>query len=484
MRISLAAFVRNPMSALPAPHSLLARFFFVLVCVFSAAAAFASDKPDLARLYANSANNPDQPPVILIHGLMGSTLVDAQTGKEFWPGGITSLAFSDYRSLVQMSAEDREGEGLVPGELFTNIAGVDFYSALISSLEKVGRFERGTPGQPVGEQKRRYYVLVYDWRKDNVEAVRKLHALIEQIRVDYRDPTLRVDIIAHSNGGLIANYYLRYGPTDVLDAPAFTPWNGGYERVRRVVMLGTPTLGSVRSVERLLYGMRIGLRAIPVEVMASLATPFEALPHPDVKPIVDRNGKPLPIDLYDPAMWASRHWSVYSPEVIARVRATGATPEDGDAAVAKLQALFVKHLRRAKRFQLALTGPLPASEVEVAIFGGDCKMTAARGLLVEDGNGGRVVFRPNETGPGRIGEPGRKPTKSERLDYEALLADPGDGLVTRDSQVGRDAGIAAGTPADFHRLPVAQTFFLCESHETLTSNTYFQNNLLYFLLSR
>ena len=43
---------------------------------------------------------------------------------------------------------------------------------------------------------------------------------------------------------------------------------------------------------------------------------------------------------------------------------------------------------------------------------------------------------------------------------------------------------ALAMPLDFHRLPVMQTFFLCESHETLTSNTYFQNNLLYFLLSR
>ena len=473
------------MSARPAPRRLFVHFFLIALCLFGAVApALAIDKPDLARLYAHNADNPDQPPVILIHGLMGSTLVDSKTGKQVWPGGYTSLAFSDYRDLVEMPSADREGEGLVPGELFANFAGVDFYSALIKSLETVGRFERGVPGEKVGPQRRRYYVFLYDWRKDNVESVRKLHALIEQIRVDYQDPKLRVDIIAHSNGGLIANYYLRYGPRDVLDDATFTPWNEGHDRVRRVVMLGTPSLGSVRSVERLLYGMRIGLRTIPVEVMASLATPFEALPHPDVRPIVDRNGKPVDIDIYDPAMWQARHWSVYSPEVIARVRASGATAAAGDAAVAKLQALFVTHLHRAKNFQLALTGPLPATEVEVAVFGGDCKMTAARGLLVEDGNGGRVVFRPNETGPGRIGEPGKKPSKAERLDYEALLADPGDGLVTRDSQVGRDPGNRLAMPLDFHRLPVMQTFFLCESHETLTSNTYFQNNLLYFLLSR
>ncbi len=474
------------MSATRAPLPMFARCLLALWFALAVTTAFAREKPDLVRLYAHNADNPDQPPVIVIHGLMGSTLVDAKTGKQVWPGGYTSLTFSDYRSLIEAPTVDGdvEQDNLVPGALFTNFAGVDFYSALLKSLETVGRFERGVPGEKVGQQRRRYYVFLYDWRKDNVDSVRKLHALIQQIRLDYDNPKLRVDIIAHSNGGLIANYYLRYGPRDVLDDPTFKPWDEGHERIRRVVMLGTPALGSVRSLERLMYGMRIGLRTIPVEVMASLATPFQALPHPDVRPIVDRSGTPINIDIYDPTVWQARHWSVYSPDVIARVRAAGATPADGDAAVAELQALFVSHLRRAKNFQLALTGPLPADPVDVAIFGGDCKMTAARGLLVEDGNGGRVVFRPNEAGPGQIGEPGKKQTKAERFDYEGLLADPGDGLVTRDSQVARDPSDPLAMPLDFHRLPVMQTFFLCESHNTLTSNTYFQNNLLYFLLSR
>ena len=33
-------------------------------------------------------------------------------------------------------------------------------------------------------------------------------------------------------------------------------------------------------------------------------------------------------------------------------------------------------------------------------------------------------------------------------------------------------------------LPIRGSFFLCESHGRLTHNLYFQDNLLYFLLSR
>ena len=52
--------------------------------------------------------------------------------------------------------------------------------------------------------------------RENLVAVRRMHELIDRIRADYGDPDLPVDIIAHSNGGLIASYYLRYGPNDVL----------------------------------------------------------------------------------------------------------------------------------------------------------------------------------------------------------------------------------------------------------------------------
>ena len=467
---------------------LVVRVLLLLLLAFLIAGCQA--QPDLVRLYANATDDPNQPPVIIIHGLAGSTLVDAETGKQVWPGSLGTLTFSNYRDLAQMSAEDREGEGLVPGDLFYSLAGVDFYAALLHSLEEVGHFQRGTPGQPVGSNRRRYYVLLYDWRKDNLLAVRKLHALIEQIRIDYQDPNLRVDIIAHSNGGLIADYYLRYGPADVLGDTPPVPWNEGDRRIRRLAMLGTPTLGAVTSLERLIYGTRMAVRTVPVEVMVTFVTPFEALPHPLVQSILDPAGKPVDLDIYDDRVWRDRHWGVFAPDVMARVRASMATPSEGDKALADLQATFTRNLHRAERYQWALTAPLPPTRVETAVFGGDCEPTPGRAILIEDEQGSRLAFRPGQVAPTRVHHMampmhrGDDDKPMHRSDYERLMYEPGDGLVTRASQLAREPIDQKRADDHFHLLPISQTFFLCESHGRLTHNLYFQNNLLYFLLSR
>src|SRR6185436_14411003 len=54
-------------------------------------------RPDLKRLYATTdASSTKQPPVIVVHGVLGAKLRDTATGKEIWPGGLSKLAFSEF----------------------------------------------------------------------------------------------------------------------------------------------------------------------------------------------------------------------------------------------------------------------------------------------------------------------------------------------------------------------------------------------------
>ncbi len=419
--------------------------------------------PDLEALYARAASSPTQPPVIVIPGLMGSRLIDRRTGEERWPGSLSTMAFSDYARLARIGPAWEADDGIVAGPLIREFGRYDIYGQLLGTLEGAGRFAPGEPGQPpTNGGRRRYYTLAYDWRQPNIVAVRQLHALIDQIRRDFDDPDLRVDIIAHSNGGLIANYYLRYGPEDVLESPDPTPWAEGGKRVRRVAMLGTPNLGSVASLRRLQQGFRFGLRTVPIEALASFSTVFETLPHPHTQVVHDRQGRPLPLDLYDPAIWRDNRWSVFSPEVGARVQAAWGDGAEGRLVLSVLQANFERNLRRARHFNEALARPFPNRGLRIAAFGGDCERTLSGAVLETLGDRAVLAF-----------EPGEVKAPVEGVDYEGLMRAAGDGLVTRESQ---DAGAHAF-------VPLRQTFFLCENHGRLLANQYFQNNLLNFLLS-
>ncbi|MEO6173372.1 MAG: hypothetical protein ABIP02_09680, partial [Arenimonas sp.] len=217
------------------------------------------------------------------------------------------------------------------------------------------------------------------------------------------------------------------------------------------------------SVERLLRGFRLGFRLIPIEVLTSFATPFEALPSPITQSVLDTRGNSYNINIYDPQVWKTKQWSVYSPEFLKTLEKQSKSPAEALERQAVLQEVFAKHLRRAERFQASLSTPLNGEGIKIAAFGGDCKLTSNRAIYDEDNGKPFLAFKAKEV-----------VNKLPGVDYDYLTLAPGDGLVTRDSQ---DA-------SQYSFLPLRQSFFLCEQHEFLVNNPYFQNNLLYFLMAR
>lgn len=421
-----------------------------------------SRKPDLDLLYRSSYLNEETVPIIIIPGLMGTTLVDAK-GTEVWPKSVSNLAFSTFEDLTDEKTDD-----IRPGRLLDGLIGLDYYGTLLKTLKSAGHYEEGRLNSPViNKNKRRYYVFLYDWRKSNFDSVDRLHALIEQIRADYKDPELKVDIIAHSNGGLIARYYLQYGPQTRQSRKKPEPWAEGDRRIRRIAMLGTPNLGSVISVSRIYQGFRIGLRTIPPHIMVNFATPFEAFPSPAHNVFIDANGTPVPLSIYDPAVWQRNKWSIYSDESRQLVRAESKDPE---RRTALLNERFTENLQQAFEFQSALARPIAPTKAQLALFGGDCDMTASRAVV--NGTAGQMTLAFQE---------GDIAVKGKNIDYKYLLNAPGDGLVTRESQLARASTAYLDSDLQRDLFPIAQTTFFCESHELLTGNPYFQNNLLYFL---
>jgi pimeloyl-ACP methyl ester carboxylesterase len=305
-----------------------------------------------------------------------------------------------------------------------------------------------------------------------VRSVRGLHELIERIRADYGDPRLQVDILSHSNGGLLARYYARYGDAELPESGPFHPTGEGAPAIRRLLLVGTPNLGTIQPVLSHLRGEEVVLRKIPHEVIATFTGAPQIMPHPAVPWLLDVKGRPLDHSLYDIATWRALGWSLFDDYVADRTARRHGGGAEGRAYLAMLREYLAKYLQRGRRFMEALSVPAPGLEPPLHVFGGDCELTLAR--IVVERIGSRLVGRERVSdiaGP----VPG--------VDYEALMFEPGDAVVTRASLLGRRTLNVAAPRAEIESLRVAHSLFLCERHQQLTGNPSFQDNLLNALLS-
>lgn len=449
----------------------VSRRSFIAASVLATAGCVTASDPPLARLYANVAGNPDQPPLILIPGAFGSRLTRRSTGEEIWPRSNASLLFSSYPDIgvrFDRNTLDPLSDEVVATDIFRKGLGQDFYGAVLDTLEQIGGYRRMFPGQQPRTGKRAFYVYLYDWRLDTVAAVQGLHDLIEQIAEDWGDASLKVDILGHSNGGLLARYYARYGVADMLVHDPVQPRWHGADRIRRLLMVGTPNLGSMQPVLSHVRGEEIGLRHIPADVVATCPGAPQLMPHPNVPCFVDTRGNALEYDVYDVETWRELGWSIFQSKTRVRAQRRNGGRKKGLIYLQALEAYLDKQLRRGRRFHESLSIPPRPDEPVPYVFGGDCTPTLAR-LVVEHGSRRNWAHERPET----INRP------LAGINYDALIAEPGDGVVCRSSLLARHPGLRQ---SQTQRLALKQTVFLCEAHQLLTGNASFQDNLLYNLL--
>ena len=316
---------------------------------------------------------------------------------------------------------------------------------------------------------RRYYRFIYDWRQDNSFTAARLDSLVEQIRQDHDTPELQVDIVAHSMGGLVTRYWLRYGKTDVLDSNDFPLNNTGAAKARKVILVGTPNLGSTSALQQILVGADFGVNKIAPEVLLSFPSAYQLLPHPIVDSVLGTSGKPLRRDIYDVDKWRALQWGPFDPALRARLQEQGWSQTQLSA----LEKSAATRLERARRFVWSLTVRNTQAPHELIVFGGDCVPTPARILIEDIGDESHVRLWPDEI---------KQPRSS--IDYHSIMLEPGDGAVTKASLLARtelDPSIPRHRYSDF---PLDYAVMFCGDHSDLPGNITFQDNLLHILLNR
>ena len=436
-------------------------------------------KPDMTRTAGIAQFRKPQHPLIIIPGFLGSKLRDPETGKVLWGtmGNVLSHD-SSYRLACPIGTEDPgvAHENLEAFAIYDSLWGIEYYRKVLRILREAGGYQLGDIQNPKPGDSA--FVFVYDWRKDIVDSAIRLGEAVEQLKLALGNPDIKFDLLAHSQGGLVARYYAKYGAQDVLEGefPPI-PTGSGARNLNKVILLGTPNQGTLEALKILHQGLKKVVRPMPPAVTFTMPALYEMLPPEGIPSFADLNGDPITLDLYDPDTWIENKLSVFAKggqeEFRREIRATGSDAESGAASDAQIRAFLVRTLKRAQRFQEALAAPAPVAEdVGFHAFGSDCIPTLKTAVVLEEKGEREIYFDPGRH---------RRDAVGDRI--SKILYGPGDGTVLMESLLNLpEIYGGAPPPTSSTRVNLASAFFICESHGLLPNDPIFQNNLFYLLL--
>ena len=186
------------------------------------------------------SDEPERDPVIIIPGISGTELY--KDSDLIWPD--VNQMFSDNNDdFLKDLILNEDGQSAIfsveIGDLIDEIT-VDILGISIRLLDTFGSLISDLNG--VGYDNSSLFPFPYDWRLDIAESRDLLREKIVQVKSQTGSD--KVDIIAHSMGGLLAESYLdEYGTNDI----------------GKLIFIGTPHLGAPKAAKVLMEGDRLGI---------------------------------------------------------------------------------------------------------------------------------------------------------------------------------------------------------------------------------
>lgn len=436
------------------------RLVALLALAFTAACS-AAPPPVLPELAAGGRRDP----VVLLPGLTGTVLGDPETGRIAWGKGNRLLWPRDggYGAALPIAEEGVAGdrlEALAPLR-YLRLLGLyrfDVYQPVTRLMEvngyRVGDLRRPRPDDT-------FFYFVYDWRRDAVELAHQLLAELEGLRRARGEETLRVKLIAQSGATRIARYLIRFGDATLAEAEA---GGGGLPPaidVERLVLVGAPNGGAVRTLKLLLRGrsyLPLGRKFQP-EVFLTFPGLLQDLPAPGTDVLVDTEGERLPGDLYDPATWERFGWGYHDPRVERRIAAKDATGIFADRQARRRH--LSRQLARARRLhELLSRDPRETPDTVYYAIQSGHEVTPSRAVLVAGPEGRRTLFHGDR--------------EIRRDPYLSLLTGaPGDGHATLESQ--------SALPPNESAALAAPPVYAADRHFRMILDPGVQRRLLEFL---
>ena len=440
--------------------------------------------PELEAIYEPSVmlKNTLRNPVIVIPGMMGSKL-QTSDGRTVWGSFDNKSINPDNGMDVRLLCCPMDGTDLtefddgvyasgVLDSMKIEIAGLALSrQAYLNILRMLGvggyrDEELGLAGAiDYGDAHFTCFQFPYDWRRDNADNAKRLHNFLLQkksyIEAERKrrfgiEAPVKFDIVAHSIGGLLARYYLRYGSAGSLvdGQPPALNWSGA-EDIDRVILIGTPNSGSAKSMVTTHEGLSLSvvLDSFPSAMVSTLPSIYQLLPN-GPEPVVFDELTGAALDHFDIETWDRRGWGMLNPdqdEVLKQLLPEVSSPQDRRSAA---KAHVAECLTRAKRFHQLLNVPaVPPVGTTLHLFAGDAIPTVE--------------------------------TLNSNLENRTLTPRtnaPGDRTVTRKSTLADQRIADNWQPSLQSPIQYRDVRFLFDDHFGLTRDAEFTDNALYLLL--
>ncbi|OGY97822.1 MAG: hypothetical protein A2855_03000 [Candidatus Liptonbacteria bacterium RIFCSPHIGHO2_01_FULL_57_28] len=189
-------------------------------------------------------------PVIIVPGIMGSRLNRVSDGEEVWPNVFGMISpFDSYLNELRLSTttglelpgKDMNPTSVIDREYPFGIPRVAYGN--LRDLFLNNGYTTSTPNKS-------YFEFPYDWRLDIREEVSNFSSVVAEAFSN--SPTGKINIVAHSMGGLLVKEFLRTADPSIID---------------KIVFVGVPHLGSPKAFNALNYGDNLGFEFGPVDIL-------------------------------------------------------------------------------------------------------------------------------------------------------------------------------------------------------------------------
>ncbi len=443
--------------------------------------------PDLSAVYGQSAqyHDPWRNPVMVIPGILGSKLVEEDTGVVAWGafgGGAANPQKPDGARTISLPME--EGKSLF--ELRDNVVSdgaldririklfgmpiqLDAYFNILIALG-AGGYRDESLGRlgliNYGDDHFTCFQFDYDWRRDNVESAQLLYRYMksrkayvrEQIqkRFGVDNPDVKFDVVAHSMGGLVLRYMIMYGDAD-LPADGSSPeltWAGA-ELVERAIFVGPPNAGSPITFGHLVEGLKFAPLLPPYDqaLIGTFPSLYQLLPRTRHRAIIDATTLE-PIDIFDSALWEERGWGLLDESQASVLEDLLLEVPDAVTRHRIARDHLDKSLARGRQFQIALDRVAKTPEgLELHLVSGDAIETEA--VVAVD---------------------------LENHSVKVVATAPGDGTVLRSSALMDERLGGEWSPELTSPIQWTNVTFIYKDHLGITQDPAFTDNLLYLLL--